>query len=86
MKARVLTAPFAVPGLAGRGRYACSACGLLLLEDADGLPSGHMLDVNVPPDAARDAKSGARIVRRPGTSSSVQAPRRGQGRNERGGR
>ncbi|WP_291440590.1 small ribosomal subunit Rsm22 family protein [Desulfovibrio sp.] len=86
MKARVLTAPFAVPGLAGRGRYACSACGLLLLEDADGLPSGHILDVTVAPDAARDAKSGARIVRRPGTPSSVQAPRRAQGRNERGGR
>ena len=66
MKARVLTAPFAVPGLAGRGRYACAACGLLLLEDADGLPSGSLLEVQVPPDARRDAKSGARIVRRPG--------------------
>ncbi len=86
MKARVLTAPFAVPGLAGRGRYACSACGLLLLEDADGLPSGHALDVNVPADAARDGKSGARIVRRPGSSASGQGPRYAQGRHERGGR
>ena len=66
MKARVLTAPFAVPGLAGRGRYACAACGLLLLEDAEGLPSGSLLEVQVSPDARRDAKSGARIVRRPG--------------------
>lgn len=85
MKARVLTAPFAVPGLAGRGRYACSACGLLLLEDADGLPSGHALDVNVPADAARDAKSGARIVRRPDPSASAQGTRHAQGRHERRG-
>ena len=70
MKARVLTAPFAVPGLAGRGRYACAACGLLLLEDAEGLPSGSLLEVQVPPDARRDAKSGARIVRRPGSGAS----------------
>ena len=69
MKARVLTAPFAVPGLAGRGRYACAACGLLLLEDAEGLPSGSLLEVQVPPDARRDAKSGARIVRRPGSGA-----------------
>ncbi len=94
MKARVLTAPFAVPGLAGRARYACAACGLLLLEDADGLPSGHILEVNVTPDAPRDGKSGARIVRRPGSpsssssssSSSSQGPRRVPGRSERGGR
>lgn len=69
MKARVLTAPFAVPGLAGRGRYACAACGLLLLEDAEGLPSGSLLEVQVSPDARRDAKSGARIVRRPGSGA-----------------
>lgn len=69
MKARVLTAPFVVPGLAGRGRYACAACGLLLLEDAEGLPSGSLLEVQVPPDARRDAKSGARIVRRPGSGA-----------------
>ena len=83
MKARVLTAPFAVPGLAGRARYACAACGLLLLEDADGLPSGHILDVTVPPDAPRDGKSGARIVRRSGTPASYSAAqdhRRGQRR------
>ena len=73
MKARVLTAPFAVPGLAGRGRYACAACGLLLLEDADGLPSGSLLEVQVPPDARRDAKSGARIVRRPGSGTASPA-------------
>ena len=69
MQARVLTAPFAVPGLAGRGRYACAACGMLLLEDAEGLDSGSLLEVNVSPDARRDAKSGARVVRRPGGGS-----------------
>ncbi|MFT4302911.1 MAG: small ribosomal subunit Rsm22 family protein [Desulfovibrio sp.] len=77
MQARVLTAPFAVPGLAGRGRYACAACGLLLLEDAEGLPSGSLLEVQVTPDARRDGKSGARIVRRPGGSAPVAAPSSG---------
>ncbi len=73
MKARVLTAAFDVPGLAGRGRYACAACGLLLLEDAEGLPSGGLLEVQVSPDARRDAKSGARIVRRPGSGAASHA-------------
>ena len=77
MQARVLTAPFAVPGLAGRGRYACAACGLLLLEDAEGLPSGSLLEVQVTPDARRDGKSGARIVRRPGGSAPAAAPSSG---------
>ena len=54
--------------------------------DSFGLPSGHALDVNVPADAARDGKSGARIVRRPGSSASGQGPRYAQGRHERGGR
>ena len=35
LPARVLSAPFPVPGLAGRGRYACTAQGLALLEDAE---------------------------------------------------
>ena len=65
----MLRAPLAVPGLAGRGRYAGGACGLLLLEDAEGLPSGSLLEVQVPQDARRDAKSGARIVRRPGSGT-----------------
>ncbi len=65
LPARVLSAPFPVPGLAGRGRYACTAQGLALLEDAEALASGGLLPVRLNPDAPRDAKSRARIVRRP---------------------
>jgi hypothetical protein len=60
---RVLSAPFAVPGLAGRARYACCAKGLLLLEDAAGLAQGDLLRVRLTRNAPRDAKSGALIVR-----------------------
>ena len=63
-RARVLSAPFAVPGLAGRARYACADGGLLLLEDAEGLACGDLIHARVSPDAPRDAKSRARIVRR----------------------
>ncbi|MFR8276350.1 MAG: small ribosomal subunit Rsm22 family protein [Desulfovibrio fairfieldensis] len=65
LPARVLSAPFPVPGLAGRGRYACTVQGLALLEDAEALASGGLLPVRLAPDAPRDAKSRARIVRRP---------------------
>lgn len=67
--ARVLSAPFAVPGLAGRARYACAAAGLLLLEDAETLASGDALPIRATADAPRDAKSSALVIRRP--------PRRG---------
>lgn len=67
--ARVLSAPFAVPGLAGRARYACAAAGLLLLEDAETLASGDALPIRATADAPRDAKSRALVIRRP--------PRRG---------
>jgi hypothetical protein len=61
--ARVLSAPFAVPGLAGRARYACCAKGLLLLEDAAGLAQGELLRIRLAQNAPRDAKSGALIIR-----------------------
>lgn len=63
--ARVLSAPFAVPGLAGEARYACAATGLLLLEDAARLASGDLLPIRPTPHAARDAKSRALVIRRP---------------------
>ncbi|MDR1659012.1 MAG: small ribosomal subunit Rsm22 family protein [Desulfovibrio sp.] len=62
-EARVLSAPFAVPGLGGRARYACCAKGLLLLEDAADLAQGELLRVRLTQNAPRDAKSGALIVR-----------------------
>ena len=65
LPARVLSAPFPVPGLAGKARYACTAHGLALLEDAEALASGGLLPVRLNPDAPRDAKGRARIVRRP---------------------
>ena len=63
--ARVLSAPFAVPGLAGQARYACAAAGLLLLEDAATLASGDLLPIRPTPGATRDAKSRALVIRRP---------------------
>lgn len=65
LPARVLSAPFAVPGLEGRARYACTAEGLTLLEDAEALASGDRLPVRLMPDAPRDVKSRARIIRSP---------------------
>ena len=60
--ARVISAPFAVPGLRGQGRYACTAQGLALLEDAESLPSGAGLTLRLPEAGRRDAKSRAVIV------------------------
>lgn len=65
LSARVLSAPFTVPGLCGRARYACTAEGLTLLEDAEALASGDQLPVRLSRNAPRDAKSRARIIRRP---------------------
>ncbi len=67
--ARVLSAPFRVPGLRGEARYACGASGLLLLEQAEDLPSGAFLTCRAPDDAAVDGRSGARIVRAPAPRS-----------------
>lgn len=62
---RVLSAPFDVPGLVGRARYACSGKGLLLLENAEALASGDALAVPVPAGARRDRKSGALLASPP---------------------
>ncbi|MDR3361590.1 MAG: small ribosomal subunit Rsm22 family protein [Desulfovibrio sp.] len=59
---RVISAPFSVPGLAGLARYACSAGGLLLLEDAGRAASGEALSVRADKNAPRDKKSRARVV------------------------
>ena len=75
--ARVLSAPFLVPGLAGRARYACSGKGMLLLENAEALASGDELTVTVAPGAARDRKSGALQVSPPNSQGAMPAsPRR----------
>ncbi len=66
--ARVLSAPFAVPGLRGEARYACMADGLALLEDAAGLACGALTPVRVPENARRDRKSGAVILPAPQAS------------------
>ena len=58
---RVLSSPLRVPGLRGKARYACSAQGLFLLEDAEKLACGDLLPAS--PGGQRDHKSGARIAR-----------------------
>ena len=63
--ARVLSAPFSVPGMRGEARYACAAAGLLLLERAESLPSGSLLPCGIPEHAAVDARSGSLIVPAP---------------------
>ena len=77
VSARVLSAPFLVPGLAGRARYACSGKGMLLLENAEALASGEELTVTVAPGAERDRKSGALKVSPPNSQGERPAtPRR----------
>lgn len=72
LEARVLSSPFAVPGVRGQARYACAACGLALLEDAGALPCGARVRLDAgaggrhpqaPP--RRDIRSGARIFAAP---------------------
>ncbi|GFH62550.1 MAG: conserved hypothetical protein [Candidatus Desulfovibrio kirbyi] len=70
--ARILSAPFPVPGLKGLARYACSAEGLLLLEDAGNAASGDAQAIVVDRRARRDKKSRAKIV---SGSHSVVHPR-----------
>ena len=60
---RVISSSFSVPGLLGQARYACSSCGLLLLENAGHLNSGDLLTITIDKMAQRDVKSGARIIR-----------------------
>ncbi len=67
--ARIVSTPFAVPGLRGRARYACSDKGLVLLEDVASIPSGGVRHISIPADVRRDGKSGALIVPAEGRSA-----------------
>lgn len=68
-EARVLSSPFAVPGVRGLARYACAPCGLALLEDAGGVASGSLVRLGgaggTGPRSRRDGRSGARIFSPP---------------------
>lgn len=59
---RVLSAPFAVPGLQGRARYACGVGGLALLGDAESLPSGGLVEAVIPEQPRFDRRSGAVLL------------------------
>lgn len=61
-RARVLSAPFIAQGIAGQARYACTARGLVVLENAQQALQGALVDVVWPQNPRRDAKSGAWIV------------------------
>ncbi len=62
-KARVVSAPFQVPGIVGEARYACCARGLSLLTNASKLPSGALVELKQNQHEPRtDAKSGALIL------------------------
>ena len=62
LEARVLSAPFKLPGMRGLARYACSARGLLLLTGAADAPSGALIEVSWPARPRRDVHSGAWIL------------------------
>ncbi len=62
-QARIISAPFRVPGVRGYARYACCEEGLALLESAEHLPSGALADVYAPDQHTPvDRKSGAFIL------------------------
>ena len=62
LEARVISAPFKIPGEEHPARYACSAWGLLLLTRAADAPSGALVEVRRPARPRRDEHSGAWIV------------------------
>ncbi len=68
LQARIVSQPFRVPGLRGLARYACTARGLVLIEDASACPSGSLvcLPEGALDSARRDARSGAIIVAKDG--------------------
>ncbi|WP_297218539.1 small ribosomal subunit Rsm22 family protein [uncultured Desulfovibrio sp.] len=72
---RVLSAPFAVPGLPGRARYACGVGGLALLAQADALTSGGLLEAVVPQRPLFDRRSGALLL---GKDMPVREPAAGE--------
>ena len=86
LPARVLSAPFMVPGLAGRARYACSGKGILLLENAESLTSGDELTVAIAAGAPRDRKSGALQVSPPAQQGGAPRSERRPGADDQGRR
>lgn len=86
LASRVLSAPFIVPGLAGRARYACSGKGVLLLENAEPLSSGDELTIPIAAGAPRDRKSGALQVSPPAQQGGSPRPERRPGGDESGQR
>lgn len=89
---RVLSAPFDVPGLPGRARYACGVGGLALLGDADCLPSGGLVEADIPEHPRFDRRSGALLLlpeAKAGEDVAARAshaPERSAGHRERGER
>ncbi len=62
-KARIISAPFRVPGVVGSARYACAPQGLTLLSRAQNLPSGALVEIVPPTEHTKtDRKSGAFMV------------------------
>lgn len=59
---RVLSAPFDVPGLPGRARYACGVGGLALLGQAEELSSGGLVETAIPESPLFDRRSGALLL------------------------
>lgn len=86
LPARVLSAPFMVPGLAGRACYACSGKGILLLENAESLASGDELTVAIAAGAPRDRKSGALQVSPPAQQGGAPRSERRPGADDQGRR
>jgi len=62
LAARVISAPFKLPGAQKSARYACSARGLLLLTRAADAPSGALVTVQWPALPRKDDHSGAWIL------------------------
>ena len=62
LEARVISAPFKVPGVETLVRYACSARGLLLLTRAADAPAGALIEVQWPARPRRDEHSGAWVL------------------------
>ncbi|MBQ7456791.1 MAG: hypothetical protein IJS54_04230 [Desulfovibrio sp.] len=75
---RCISSSFVVPSLSGKARYACAEKGLLLLEDAEGLPQYARLRLEETSltGLVRDTKSGAICVRSPKEHGQKKARKR----------
>lgn len=70
---RVLSSPFAVPGVAGLARYACAPWGLALLERAGALPCGALVRAQPQPEQESGPHSGP-VVTADSMASGSQRP------------